>query len=77
MLVGDRVLSPGWVRLDAGRIAAVGAGLHAGHPTGSDIVLPHGWLVSGFVDLQMNGADFSTAPDDAWLHVLRRLPESG
>lgn len=80
VLAGDRVLSPGWVRIDTGRIVAVGAGAPSARPTGSDIVLPDGWLVPGFVDLQMNGgygADFSTASDDAWLHVLRRLPASG
>lgn len=76
VLAGDRLLTPGWVAIDDGRIAAVGDGVAAGPTT----VLPRGWLVPGFVDLQLNGAygvDLAAAPDDAWLRLLRQLPASG
>jgi N-acetylglucosamine-6-phosphate deacetylase len=74
---GSGVISPGFVRIDRGRVAAVGAGTL---PCSPDIELPRGLLVPGFVDLQVNGyfgQEFGTADAAGWATVVRRLPETG
>jgi N-acetylglucosamine-6-phosphate deacetylase len=74
---GSGVISPGFVRIDRGRVAAVGAGTP---PCSPDIELPGGLLVPGFVDLQVNGyfgQEFGTANAAGWATVVRRLPETG
>ncbi len=74
---GSGVISPGFVRIDHGRVAAVGAGTP---PSSPDIELPGGLLVPGFVDLQVNGyfgQEFGTADAAGWATVVRRLPETG
>jgi N-acetylglucosamine-6-phosphate deacetylase len=74
---GSGVISPGFVRIDRGRVAAVGAGTP---PCSPDIELPGGLLVPGFVDLQVNGyfgQEFGTADAAGWATVVRRLPETG
>lgn len=75
---GGRVLAPGWVQVDQGRVRDVGAG--APPPGAAVHELPDGWLAPGLVDLQLNGAygsDFADASDDGWVDVLRRLPATG
>ncbi len=74
---GSGVISPGFVRIDRGRVAAVGAGAP---PSSPDIELSAGLLVPGFVDLQVNGyfgQEFGTADAAGWATVVRRLPEAG
>jgi N-acetylglucosamine-6-phosphate deacetylase len=74
---GADVLSPGYVVLRGGQIAAVGQGAP---PVAADVVLDDGYLVPGFVDLQVNGyygEELQDARPEGWAHVIRRLPETG
>jgi N-acetylglucosamine-6-phosphate deacetylase len=49
-----RVLDPGWVTVDGGVIAGVGAG--DSPPSGSEVVdVARRWLLPGFVDVHMHG----------------------
>jgi N-acetylglucosamine-6-phosphate deacetylase len=60
----DRVLEPGWVLIDSGRIAAVGAGPA---PDAQERREFSGWLLPGFVDLHVHGgggADMAASPED-------------
>jgi N-acetylglucosamine-6-phosphate deacetylase len=71
------ILAPGYVSCADGKVVAVGAGPPHGEP---DVHLHDGFLVPGFVDLQVNGyfgIELATADDDDWLAVARRLPETG
>jgi N-acetylglucosamine-6-phosphate deacetylase len=73
----NAALSPGYVNCVEGRIAAVSAGLPPSRP---DVVLRDGFLVPGFVDLQVNGyygVEFATADAGGWDKVAGRLPETG
>jgi N-acetylglucosamine-6-phosphate deacetylase len=72
----DPVPSPGFIELTDGVISRVG-GIA---PAGADISLPDGYLVPGFVDLQVNGyfgAEFQTADAASWARVARQLPSTG
>jgi N-acetylglucosamine-6-phosphate deacetylase len=71
MLLGDArvvttsgVLEPGWLRIDGGRIVAVGSGTPP--PLGGDQVELGGrWVVPGFIDLHTHGGGGrSTLTDD-------------
>ncbi|WP_019629180.1 N-acetylglucosamine-6-phosphate deacetylase [Actinomadura atramentaria] len=71
-----RLLAPGFVRVEDGRIAEVGEG----RPPGADEHLPDGLLAPGLVDLQVNGFfghDLADADEDGWREVVTRLPETG
>jgi N-acetylglucosamine-6-phosphate deacetylase len=71
------VLAPGWVAVGDGRVTQVGAGPP---PEAADVVLPDGYLVPGFVDLQVNGyygEELQDARPEGWAHVVSRLPETG
>jgi N-acetylglucosamine-6-phosphate deacetylase len=76
-LPGADVLSPGYVVLSGGQIAAVGRGAP---PSAADVVLDDGYLAPGFVDLQVNGyygEELQDARPAGWAHVITRLPETG
>ncbi|MGH3436640.1 MAG: N-acetylglucosamine-6-phosphate deacetylase [Sciscionella sp.] len=61
VVLPDRVLRPGWVRIEADRIAEVGAGLP---PAGSRALeLTGRWLVPGFVDIHAHGGGGATYTD--------------
>ncbi|MBR7825137.1 amidohydrolase family protein [Actinospica sp. MGRD01-02] len=50
---GGRVLVPGWLKVEGGRISALGSGT----PTGpADQDMSGHWLVPGFVDMHVHGA---------------------
>ncbi|MGH3276213.1 MAG: N-acetylglucosamine-6-phosphate deacetylase [Streptosporangiaceae bacterium] len=69
--------SPGYVVLSDGLVSAVGAGPPPGL---ADVELPDGFLVPGFVDLQVNGyygVELQDARLEGWAHVTGRLPETG
>lgn len=71
------ILAPGYVACDGGTITAVGAGPPPGRP---DVELTEGFLLPGFVDLQVNGyfgVELSDADPAGWQAVARRLPETG
>jgi N-acetylglucosamine-6-phosphate deacetylase len=75
---GD-VPGQGFVEVTDGAVAGVGAGKPpaAARP---DVVLPDGYLVPGFVDLQVNGyfgVEFQTADAAGWSDVARRLTATG
>lgn len=79
LLTGTADLRPGWIRIDGGRVSALGAGRPAGDGR-ADLGLASGVLVPGLVDAQVNGAfgvDFAEADDRDWVDVLRALPGTG
>lgn len=72
----DPVPSAGFVELAGSFVDRVGFG----PSPGADVTLPDGYLVPGFVDLQVNGyfgAEFQTADAASWVDVASRLPETG
>ncbi len=74
---GSGVISPGFVAVEGGRIAAAGAGPP---PRAPDIDLPRGLLVPGFVDLQVNGYfghEFAAADSGGWATVVAPAPGDG
>lgn len=68
VVANDRVLAPGWVRIDGDRITAVGEGSADGVHLG-DVT-----LVPGFVDLHVHGGGGGsyTEPDPAGIERARR-----
>lgn len=61
-----RILTPGWVEIDRGRITYAGAG---SPPSAADDVIDLGgaWLLPGFIDLHMHGgggADVTKGPEN-------------
>jgi N-acetylglucosamine-6-phosphate deacetylase len=71
------VPSPGFVDLTADVIGAVGVGTP---PVWADVTLPDGYLVPGFVDLQVNGffgLEFQNAAAAEWAAVACQLPATG
>ena len=62
----ERVLSPGWVRIEAGRIAAVGSGDPDGGESAVDpaaacaVDVGGAWLLPGFVDMHVHGGGGAT-----------------
>jgi N-acetylglucosamine-6-phosphate deacetylase len=73
----NAVLAPGYLTCTDGRIASVSAGLPPSRP---DVVLRDGFLMPGFVDLQVNGyfgVELATADTAGWATVAGRLAETG
>ncbi len=73
----DPVPGQGFVELTEGVIDRVGAG---SPPRSADVTLPDGYLLPGFVDLQVNGyfgVEFQTADAASWAAVARQLPATG
>jgi N-acetylglucosamine-6-phosphate deacetylase len=69
--------APGYVLIQGDRITETGQGRP---PRPPDLDLNSGFLVPGFVDLQINGyfsEDFAEADAAGWEKVARRLPETG
>lgn len=77
----EPVPSPGFVELTDGVISRVGFGPPSDYAGARpDVTLPDGYLVPGFVDLQVNGyfgAEFQTADAASWGRVARKLPSTG
>ncbi len=73
----DPVPSQGFVDVTGGVIGRAGAGTP---PAQADVTLPDGYLLPGFVDLQVNGyfgVEFQAADAASWAEVARRLPATG
>ena len=71
------ILAPGYVNCAGGTITAVGSGPPPSRP---DVELTDGFLLPGFVDLQVNGyygVELGDADPSGWATVARRLPETG
>jgi N-acetylglucosamine-6-phosphate deacetylase len=71
------ILAPGYVICEAGTITGVGSGPPPRRP---DAELTDGFLLPGFVDLQVNGyygVELGDADPSGWASVARRLPETG
>jgi N-acetylglucosamine-6-phosphate deacetylase len=78
VVAGERVLSPGAVAVEGGRITAVLDEL----PPAADghLRLDHGVLVPGLVDLQVNGyggVDLAEADPDGWARVAAGMATAG
>ena len=70
----DPVPRPGFVEVTEAVIDRVGTGRP---PAQADVTLTDGYLVPGFVDLQVNGyfgVEFQTADPASWAGVARQLP---
>lgn len=75
VVAAGRLLAPGTVVVDGGRVAEVRAGAHP-----AATVLEHGVLAPGLVDLQVNGGfgiDLNRGEPDEWVALAARLPETG
>jgi N-acetylglucosamine-6-phosphate deacetylase len=73
----DPVPSQGFIEIADGAISGVGSGAP---PRPADVTLHGGYLLPGFVDLQVNGyfgAEFQTADAGGWAAVAGRLPATG
>jgi N-acetylglucosamine-6-phosphate deacetylase len=78
VVAGERVLSPGAVALDGGRIEAVLGERPAPGP--GHLHLDHGVLVPGLIDLQVNGfagVDLAGADPAGWATVAGALAATG
>lgn len=78
ILTPERVLSPGLVEIEDGRIVSVHEGGPAAQP--NVIRLETGVLAPGLIDLQTNGykgVDFTTADAAEWRRAQEEAPETG
>ena len=75
MLVEGQLTGPAHVVVEGGIVVDVNDGTAT-----QGVVLDHGVLTPGLIDLQINGSygvDFVDAGPDEWLSVACRLPETG
>lgn len=73
----NAILAPGYLECSAGRISRVCAGAPASRP---DVFLASGFLLPGFVDLQVNGyggIELAAADLAGMASVAERLPQTG
>jgi N-acetylglucosamine-6-phosphate deacetylase len=73
----NAILAPGYLECSGGRITRVCAGLPASRP---DVLLGSGFLLPGFIDLQVNGyggVELATADLAGMASVAERLPHTG
>ncbi len=73
----NAVLAPGYLTCADGKIVAVSAGLPPSRP---DVQLSEGFLLPGFIDLQVNGyfgVELAAADADGFAKVARRMPATG
>lgn len=80
LLVGDRIIGPGSVAVDGGRVVEIGSAPPAAGGGAEHIRLPDGLLTAGMVDLQVNGGfgiDLAIAGPSGWGQLARRLPRHG
>lgn len=76
LVTAGQVIEPGFVLVNDGLVEQVGTG----SPPDADVVLPHGILAPGLIDLQLNGAfgvDLAEATPDQWGEVVRQLVRTG
>ncbi len=80
IVLADRLLSPGTVRIDDAVITSIGSSV-ADYPTDAESIdLQGGYLVPGFVDIHVHGgagADFMDGTDDAFRNVCRAHARHG
>jgi N-acetylglucosamine-6-phosphate deacetylase len=78
VIASGRLLAPGAVAVEDGRVAAV---LDERPPPGpGHLALDHGVLAPGLIDVQLNGAfgvDLVDAGPEEWDRVVCRLPSTG
>jgi N-acetylglucosamine-6-phosphate deacetylase len=75
----EHVPGQGFIEVTDGVITRAGAGLPPG-PDLADVRLPDGYLLPGFVDLQVNGyygEEFQTAAEAGWERVAGLLTQTG
>lgn len=76
VVTGSTVLTPGFLRIEAGRVLAV----EQGRPPPGALVLPEGYLAPGLVDLQVNGGfgiDLGGASAGEMASLAAQLPSCG
>ena len=80
LILPDRVVPRGWLRVEGGIIAACGSGKAPSESNPSTIDAAGGWLAPGFIDLHVHGAmgrDFMEAREDAFVEILRHHARGG
>jgi N-acetylglucosamine-6-phosphate deacetylase len=79
LVLPDRILSPGTIIIDEGRIVEIRADVPEGH---AQFGFPGHYIVPGFIDVHVHGVDgidtLDVVPDDpAVAAIARRLPRYG
>src|SRR5258705_2009896 len=83
LVLPDRILSPGTLLIDEGRIAEIRPDAPSGSHSASHFAFHGHYIVPGFIDVHVHGADgidsLDTMPDgsDAVAAIAERLPRYG